>query len=214
MKLMEVLKLLVVITMVMRAMEALWIEMSISGVKCVHEDLRNYVVVLAKYAVIISDNEHTQPNFLSDNTLTVLSPSGKSLHHEENVTHGQFAFTTTEAGRYGACFLMNSHAPDIKGVHIGIDWKTGITAKDWDSVARKEKIEDFEPMLMKLEASVQTIHEKLIYLKKREEEMREVSERTNAAVELFSIMSLSICILVASFQIWYLKRFFRKKKLI
>ncbi|PHU14604.1 hypothetical protein BC332_15809 [Capsicum chinense] len=149
---------------------------------------------------------------------------------------------------------MNSHAPDIKGVHIGIGWKTGIAAKDWDSVARKEKIEvrsqsqlphrdrvgrriansycilplifnlvlfyytfplqDFEPMLMKLEASVQTIHEKLIYLKKREEEMREVSERTNAAVELFSIMSLSICILVASLQIWYLKRFFRKKKLI
>lgn len=75
------------------------------------------------------------------NSFQVLSPSGKSLHHEENVTHGQFAFTTTEAGRYGACFLMNSHAPDIKGVHIGIDWKTGITAKDWDSVARKEKIE-------------------------------------------------------------------------
>jgi hypothetical protein len=26
-------------------------------------------------------------------------------------------------------------------VSVNIDWKTGIAAKDWDSVARKEKIE-------------------------------------------------------------------------
>lgn len=27
------------------------------------------------------------------------------------------------------------------GLTIGVDWKIGIAAKDWDSVAKKEKIE-------------------------------------------------------------------------
>lgn len=44
--------------------------------------------------------------------------------------------------------------------------------------------------------------------------MREVSEKTNAKVAWLSIMSLGVCILVAAFQVWYLKRYFQKKKLI
>ena len=48
----------------------------------------------------------------------------------------------------------------------------------------------------------------------REAEMRVVSEKTNARVAWFSIMSLGICITVSGLQLWYLKRFFQKKKLI
>lgn len=56
------------------------------------------------------------------------------------MTHGQFAFTATEAGNYLACFSLDGDHGGKK-VTVGIDWKTGIAAKDWDSVARKEKIE-------------------------------------------------------------------------
>lgn len=71
----------------------------------------------------------------------VTSPYGNNLHHQENVTHGQFAFTTTEDGNYLACFWMDRSHQEDKGVTVGIDWKTGIAAKDWESVAKKEKIE-------------------------------------------------------------------------
>ncbi|XP_015078970.1 transmembrane emp24 domain-containing protein p24delta4-like [Solanum pennellii] len=215
MKLMKVLKLiLVVVTMAMTMAEALWLEMPSSGAKCVYEEIRNNVVVLVEYA-IVGINEQNQYSFIHDLiSLKVASPFGKILHHENNVTNGEFGFTTTEPGNYMACFFMNSQAPDGKVVHVGLDWKIGIAAKDWDSIARKEKIQDIELVLMKFQAWVQSIREKLIYMKKREEEMREVSERTNAAVAWFSGMSLSLCILAAATQIWYLKRFFRKKNLI
>jgi hypothetical protein len=71
--------------------------------------------------------------------LQVTSPYGNNLHHNENVTQGQFAFTTTESGNYVACFWMDSK--NLQGTSISLDWKTGISAKDWDSVAKKEKIE-------------------------------------------------------------------------
>jgi len=44
--------------------------------------------------------------------------------------------------------------------------------------------------------------------------MREVSEKTNSRVAWYSIMSLGICVLVSLLQVWHLKRFFLKKKLI
>lgn len=56
------------------------------------------------------------------------------------MTHGQFAFTTHEAGSYLACFTVDGHQGS-GDVSVNIDWKTGIAAKDWDTVARKEKIE-------------------------------------------------------------------------
>lgn len=55
------------------------------------------------------------------------------------MTHGQFAFTTTEAGQYLAC-LWADH-PGSGDLSVNLDWKTGIAAKDWESVAKKEKIE-------------------------------------------------------------------------
>lgn len=73
--------------------------------------------------------------------LQVTSPFGNNLHHNENATHGQFAFTTSEAGNYLACFWKDgSHQQDAE-LTLGLDWKIGIAAKDWESVAKKEKIE-------------------------------------------------------------------------
>ena len=72
--------------------------------------------------------------------LQVTSPYGNTLHHQENATIGQFAFTTTEAGNYVACFSIDSSDKGA-GAGINLDWRIGIAAKDWDSVAKKEKIE-------------------------------------------------------------------------
>jgi len=71
----------------------------------------------------------------------VTSPYGNNLHHKENTTHGNIAFTTQEAGNYLACFWVDSHSQGVGEVNVNLDWKIGIAAKDWDSVARKEKIE-------------------------------------------------------------------------
>lgn len=73
--------------------------------------------------------------------LQVTSPYGNNLYHQENVTHGQFAFTTTEAGNYLACFWVDESHKATTGVSVSLDWRTGIAAKDWETVARKEKIE-------------------------------------------------------------------------
>ncbi|KAJ4842130.1 hypothetical protein Tsubulata_048394 [Turnera subulata] len=196
-------------TMLFGVSEGIWLNLPPTGTKCVSEEIHNNVVVLADY-VVVSDDHSRIPTI----SVKVTSPYGNKLHQKENVTYGQFAFTTTEAGNYLACFWVDGGHQGSGDVSVNIDWKTGIQAKDWDSVARKEKIEGVELELRKLEGAVEAIHENLLYLKNREADMRTVSETTNARVAWFSIMSLGVCILVSVLQLWHLKRFFQKKKLI
>lgn len=186
--------------------EAIWLSLPSSGTKCVSEEIQNNVVVVADY-VVIDEQGHTSPTV----SAKVTSPYGNTLFHQENVTHGQFAFTTSEIGNYLACFWVDGNH---QSATLNLDWKIGIAAKDWDSVAKKEHIEGVELELRKLEGAVEAIHENLLYLKNREAQMREVSEKTNGRVAWFSIMSLTIGILASAFQVWHLKHYFQKKKLI
>ncbi|XP_062177448.1 transmembrane emp24 domain-containing protein p24delta3-like [Alnus glutinosa] len=190
--------------------QAIWLTVPPSKNKCVSEEIQNNVVVLADYIVVSDDPSHAIPTI----SAKVTSPYGNTLHHVENATHGQFAFTAQEAGNYLACFWVDGSNPGGGDVSVNLDWRTGIAAKDWESVARKEKIEGVELELRKLEGAVEAIHENLLYLKSREAEMRTVSETTNGRVAWLSIMSLGVCIVVSTMQLWHLKRFFQKKKLI
>jgi hypothetical protein len=72
--------------------------------------------------------------------MQVTSPFGYTLHTKEKVSADQFAFTTAEAGNFLACFSADG---DSKGlvVKLNLDWKIGIATKDWDSVAKREKLE-------------------------------------------------------------------------
>ncbi|KAK5774771.1 Transmembrane emp24 domain-containing 10 [Gossypium arboreum] len=189
--------------------DAIWLNIPKTGTKCVSEEIHSNVVVLADYVVVSVEDGQTAAI-----AVKVTSPYGNNLHHSENVTYGRFAFTTEEAGNYLACFWSDNRTRGSGEVVVNIDWKTGIAAKDWESVARKEKLQGVELELRKLEGAVEAIHENLLYLKSREAEMRSTSETTNARVAWFSIMSLGICIVVSGLQVWYLKRFFQKKKLI
>ncbi|KAL2511841.1 Transmembrane emp24 domain-containing protein p24 delta 3 [Abeliophyllum distichum] len=182
---------LLILVCVLQQGEAIWLNMPASGTKCVSEEIQNNIVVLADYIVISDDRVHPNPTI----AIKVQSPSGNTLHHNENVTNGQFAFTTSEAGNYVVCFWVDSHNPGGGEISVNIDWKTGVAAKDWESVARKEKIEGVELELRKLEGAVEAIHENLLYLKSREADMRIMSEETNARVAWFSTISLGVCIL-------------------
>ncbi|KQJ98601.1 hypothetical protein BRADI_3g37960v3 [Brachypodium distachyon] len=126
----------------------------------------------------------------------VKSPYGNVLHRSSRVTQGQFAFTTAKAGMYQACFLTDT--TDMV-INLNLDWKLGIAAKDWDALAKKEKLEGVALELVKHQL---------------EEAMAEISEWTNSKVTWLSLMSLAVCIIVSYAQLWYLNQFFRKKKLI
>ncbi|CAD6224715.1 unnamed protein product [Miscanthus lutarioriparius] len=187
---------------------AVWLEIAPSGTKCVSEEIQSNVVVIGDYSVLY-DHHHAHPTI----AVKVTSPFGDVVHKKEKVSMEQFAFTTAEAGNYLACFSIDGEDRGLV-VKLNLDWKIGIATRDWDSVAKKEKIEGVELELLKLEVAVQSIHENLLLLKSKEANMRDVSEKTNSRVTWLSMLSLSVCIAVSVLQLWHLQQYFRKKKLI
>ncbi|KAL6504891.1 hypothetical protein OROHE_023649 [Orobanche hederae] len=160
--------LILAVAVVFPAARGIWLDLPSSGVKCLSEELHSNVVVLADYYAFYSDQVDLNSTLTPSISVKVSSPHGNGLHHKEKVMYGQFAFTTTEPGNYMACFWSDNedgdHNKADKRVTVGLEWKTGIATKDWDSIAKKEKIEGLDLELRKLEDAVESIHEKMNYM--------------------------------------------------
>lgn len=188
-------------------------ELKSGHLKCISEDVKVSAMSVGKYSVIAPGDTHQASPDVHKITVRVTSPYGNNIHHGDLVESGNFAFTATEAGDYMACFWAPDHkTPET--VTVEFDWKTGVAAKDWSNVMKKGKIDVMELELRKLMDTVQSIHDEMFYLREREEEMQDLNRTTNTRMAWFGLLSLVICLSVASLQLWHLKSFFERKKLL
>ncbi|KAM7484391.1 hypothetical protein LguiA_000400 [Lonicera macranthoides] len=206
--------------------------------KCIAEDIKADAMTVGNYK-IINPNEPNHPMPDSHKiTVRVTSVKGNNYHYADRVESGQFAFQAREPGDYMACFWAADHKPPIT-ITVDLDWKSGVSAKDWSnaiciayaksgnlagfvlhhsqkkgqcSVNAKAKVMQLE--LEKLFETVTSIHDEMFYLREREEEMQKLNVATNSRMGFLSFLSLVVCLSVAGLQLWHLKTFFEKKKII
>ncbi|XP_039127877.1 transmembrane emp24 domain-containing protein p24delta3-like [Dioscorea cayenensis subsp. rotundata] len=184
--------------------EAVWLNVPAGETKCISEEIQADNIVLGEYSVVVVHDNGQLHHGLPIISAKVTTPYGTIIHQKSNATEGEFAFTTSDSGNYQACFSVDP-SKDGSSANINLNWKIGIAARDWASVARKEKIEGVELELRKLEMVVKAMHEKLLLLKDKEANMRDMSEKTNSRVVWFSMMSLGVCILASAVQLSHLK---------
>ncbi|KAF7809089.1 transmembrane emp24 domain-containing protein p24delta9-like [Senna tora] len=202
--------------------ESLRFELQSGHTKCISEDIKSNSMTVGKYNIVNPHEDQPLPDSHKV-TVRVTSSYGNNYHYSDQVPSGQFAFVAVEAGDYMACFWAPDHKPQIT-MTIDFDWKTGVAAKDWSNVAKKGHVdysngirgsyEVMEMELKKLYETVNSIHEEMYYLRSREEEMQELNSTTNSRMFWMSLLSLVICLSVAGMQLWHLKSFFEKKKII
>ncbi|KAI3817367.1 hypothetical protein L1987_11157 [Smallanthus sonchifolius] len=180
--------------------------------KCISEDIKSNSMTVGHYSVVNPNEGHPLPES-HKLTLRVTSVYGNSYHYADHVQSGQFSFQVVEGGDYLACFFALDHHPSIK-FSVDFDWRSGLATKDWSSVAKKGSIDAMELELKKLEDTITSIHEEMFYLREREHDMQQLNLKTNSRMALLSFLSLFVCLSVAGLQVWHLKSFFEKKKLI
>ncbi|CAA7396058.1 unnamed protein product [Spirodela intermedia] len=185
--------------------------------KCIAEDIRVNSLSVGKYSVINPNaiEGHQSPPLPETHRVTakVTTPHGNTIHSSENVESGNFHFSSGEDGDYLACFWSADHKPAVT-MTVEFEWKSGVAAKDWPNVAKKGQVEMMEAELKKMEETVQSIHDEMFYLRSREEEMQELNRTTNSRMAWLSFLSLGVCLSVAGLQLWHLKTFFERKKLL
>ncbi|KAG1334435.1 putative Transmembrane emp24 domain-containing protein p24delta9 [Cocos nucifera] len=180
--------------------------------KCITEDIKLHAMAVGKYIVVKSDDSSPLPD-THRVIARISSPDGNIIHSADNVESGNFAFNAYEAGEYLACFWTPVHKPPTT-VTLELDWRTGIATKDWTNIAKKEHLDVMELELFKLRDTIQSIHEEMFDLRLREEEMQGINRTTNSRMAWLSLLSLVVCLSVAGMQLWHLKTFFERKKLL
>ncbi|KAI1320494.1 vesicle coat component [Mortierella claussenii] len=141
------------------------------------------------------------------------------LWRKDNLAEEQrVAFLNKETGDIVACFtnvLSDGYKPDARYSRtVDIEFDIGSETIDYAKLAAQEKLKPMEVELRKLEDLVKDILDNMEHLQAREERMRNTNESTNARVQWFSTMTLCVLVALGAWQIFYLKRFFRKKRLI
>ncbi|GJN10920.1 hypothetical protein PR202_ga29068 [Eleusine coracana subsp. coracana] len=121
---------------------ALRFDLESGHTKCISDEIKVGAMAVGKYHVVGPDPNFPDAQLPESHriSLRVTSPYGNSMHYAENVQSGHFAFTAAEAGDYLACFWAPDHKPPVT-IGFEFDWRSGVSAKDWPSVAKKGKVD-------------------------------------------------------------------------
>lgn len=186
---------------------ALIFKLPLNTEKCLKEEIHKDVLVKGEFGVTP----------LAGVTVNLLVTDSNShiLYNKDDAKDGKFAFTTDDYDMFKVCFKSNS---DVRGKmpdqDIELTMKRGVEAKNYDDIAKTEKLKPLEVELRRLEDLSESIVSAFAYMKTRESEMRDTNESTNSRVLYFSIFSMLCLVGLATWQVLYLRKFFKSKKLI
>lgn len=176
--------------------------------KCLKDEIHKDVVVAGEYELSDAPGQRVD--------ITVTESKGNILLNRENVAaKGKLTFSVDEYDVYEICIISKVPAGQ-RGAEreVFLSMKRGVEAKSYEELAQASKLKPLEVELKKLEDLSDSIVNDFAYMRQREEEMRDTNESTNSRVLYFSIFSMGCLLSLATWQVLYLRRFFKSKKLI
>jgi len=182
--------------------------------KCLKEEIHKDVVVTGEYSITPSQKHRVDIKVIDSKQHVLYNKEGDGKQEDQN---GKFAFTTDDQDVFEVCFhsvSLGGFSSDPKFHEISIAVRKGVEAKSYDETAKTEKLKPLEVELRRLEDLSDSIVNDFQYMKQREEEMRSTNESTNSRVLYFSIFSMLCLVGLATWQVLYLRKFFKSKKLI
>jgi len=117
---------------------------------------------------------------------------------------------------YGFCFIdiaregrYNQDATRTVSLQLTTEKR-----KDYSELAKKDHLKPIEVDMLRAEDDVVQLMKEFVYMKDLEAHHRDTSESTNSRVKYATILSSVFLISLGVGQIFYLKKFFKTKKLI
>ncbi|KAI7880638.1 hypothetical protein K492DRAFT_177713 [Lichtheimia hyalospora FSU 10163] len=184
-----------------------------TGKRCLSHYVPKDTLVLATVNVGTGYNQRVDLEIVDDAETPNVYAKKKGISGEN-----RNAFNTLANSVVHTCFtnVLPEGFNEQQGFSRSIDFDLNIGAEavDFDKIAKTEKLGPLELELRKLETIVKEVVGEMNYLKRREARMRDTNESTNERVKWFSLLSLFTLITLGTWQVLYLRRFFRRKRLI
>ncbi|MGH0175385.1 UNVERIFIED_CONTAM: hypothetical protein FKN15_008590 [Acipenser sinensis] len=120
--------------------------------------------------------------------LKVTDSAEHTLYKKDDAQKGKFAFSTENFDEFDICFES--------------------------VIAKAEKLKPLEVKLRQMEDLSESIAKELSYMKSNAEHRSNTNESTSSRVLGFSLLSMLCLVSLAVWQVFYLRRFFKSKRLI
>lgn len=196
--------------------------------KCLFQDIENGQASTIEWRSISKrsvDVQFQNANVFSEEdaeeipiNVVVTSPvsRAKPLEQFEHQSSGKVYISADHGeaeGDYKICFSAKDQATasDIK---LLVDWRVGALAQDWEVLAKKEHIDHISVELQKYEDLVKEMRQEMIHMKKVDKIGYQTREAAHKRVEFFSFLTMLVCIGFTVGQYFFLKKFFKNKKLL
>jgi hypothetical protein len=141
---------------------------------------------------------------------------GNDYHKPKDVVgENRYAFTSHADSAFDVCFeSVMTGGKTTNPRHVELDIDIGADAKDWNAVAAEDKLKPVEAELRRIEETVGEIVTEMDYLRAREQKLRDTNESTNERVKWFALGTMGVLMALGSWQVVYLRAYFRSKHLI
>lgn len=148
--------------------------------------------------------------------MTITDSKGYTALKRDNIDgKGKFAVTSDNVDFYDLCFAYSSALPSnqLQTREIFVDFRVGAEAKNYETQS-EDKLSEVEKDLNRIQDLTNAIISDFAYLRKREREMRSTNESTNTRLFYQTITSMIILIVLTTWQVLYLRTYFKARKLI
>ncbi|KAL4429438.1 hypothetical protein ABPG74_021025 [Tetrahymena malaccensis] len=155
--------------------------------------------------------------------LTIVCDKGEFLEFKVSNQEGTYSETQAELktqnfqiitefeGEYQFCF----HNTDLKqDITVYFDYKTGVEAKDYADLIQKEDGVKFELSAKRLEDTLKDISLEKRFIVRHQQYNSALQNDLTFKIQGFSIITLVLLVALAIFQSYYLRQFFKEKKML
>lgn len=178
--------------------------------KCLKHEMYTNQLAVGEYEI------SEMPGTMVDMTIT--DTKGHTVLNRENIEgKGKFAVTSDNADYYELCLIYTVPPGSVARPaqrEVYVDYKVGVEAKLYATPDDHDKLTELEQDLNRIEDWTNSIIVDFAYLKKREGEMRDTNASTNTRLFYQTIVSVIVLLVLATWQILYLRTFFKTRKLI
>ena len=133
-----------------------------------------------------------------------------SVYSKTNENYDKITYSTTDSGNQQLCFENFSNQPNA----IQFSYKSGIEAKDYSQLAKKDNVLPIEMHISKLQDKIEQLLHSMISFKELENNNLGTFDNIVNRVFFSSIILLSVMGFITLITLSLIKRFIRERKVI
>ncbi|SPQ93771.1 GOLD domain-containing protein [Plasmodiophora brassicae] len=201
--------------------DALYFMVTEGVTRCFLEDVPEDTLVVGKYknfdaGIAVGQTQGTVESVPGIEIYVEEPTQGAEIYSGKADREGRFVFTSHDGGEHKICLSVSSSNwfGMSRKFKFELHLDVGESAVDYNEMAKVEHLTAIEVEIRKLTDMVRGIRSEQSYQRARERAFRDTSESTNSRVMWWSIAQTVFVVVTGVWQVFYLKSFFKKKKLV